>query len=422
MGGPGYGRGSRHVTIVGGGIVGLLCAVRLMRLGWRVRIVDLGLSERRCSYGNAGSVSSGSVAPLAMPGVIRQVPRWLVDRAAPLHVSYGYWFRSLPWLMRFLRASSPRRVEQISHGLAALLSEAVERYARLLAEIGASDLLRRTGQLQLYPSPQARRKDAAAWRLRRERGVVAQDVDVDEIRQLEPAVGGRYGCGVYLPNEGLIINPARLVSELTEHVARGGAEIVNAEILGFDLSGGSPSALMLNGGRISVDQVVIAAGAWSNALTRQLGEDLPLEVQRGYHVAISDPGIELKRPIVAADRKYFVSPMEGGLRIAGTVEFADISAPPDFRRANQLLASATELLPGLKSAGGGIQWMGNRPCLPDSLPVVDRSRDFPNVYYAFGNGHLGLTAAPMMGELVAALMSGTPSPADIAPFSARRFS
>jgi D-amino-acid dehydrogenase len=355
-----------------------------------------------------------------MPGVLGQVPRWFADPAGPLCVSRSYWFGSLPWLLKFLRASTPRRVEEISHGLKALLSGSVEKYVALLSEMGAPDLLRRTGQLQLYPSEDALKKDAGVWQLRRERGVTVETVEADEIRQLEPAVSRRYGWGVYLPNEGLIVNPARLVSVLAEHVARNGGEVIDAEVIGFCVGSGVTSALVLNGDRIDVDQVVIAAGAWSNVLTRQLGEDFPLQTQRGYHVSVSDPGIELKRPVVAADRKYFVSPMEGSLRIAGTVEFADLAAPPNFKRARNLLTSAVELLPGLK-ATDGVEWMGNRPCLPDSLPIVDRSRDFRNVYYAFGNGHLGLTAAPMMGEVVASLMSGAEPPIDILPFSARRF-
>jgi len=420
MGDSGSTNRSPHVTIVGGGIVGLLCAVRLLRLGWRITVVDQGLAERRCSYGNAGSLSPGSVAPLGMPGVLSQVPQWLLDPKAPLHVRYDYWLRAVPWLLQFLHASSPQRVEEISHGLKALLSDSVERYVELLADVRGSDLLRRAGQLQLYPSQRALEKDTRVWQLRRERGVVVESVGSDEIRQLEPAVSRNYGWGVYLPNEGHILNPARLVEVLTEYIARNGAELRNADVQGFDLAGEEVAALVINGGRIDVDRVVIAAGAWSNVLTRQLGEHFPLQTQRGYHVTLAHPGVELKRPVVAADRKYFVTPMEEGLRIAGTVEFADLLAPPSFKRASNLLACAPELLPGLK-ASGGTQWMGNRPCLPDSLPVVDRSRAFRNVYYAFGNGHLGLTAAPMMGELVASLICGTKPPVDMAPFAASRF-
>jgi glycine/D-amino acid oxidase-like deaminating enzyme len=413
-------RHSRHVTIVGGGIVGILCAMRLLQLGFRVRVVDHGLSERRCSYGNAGSISAGSVAPLGMPGVLRQLPGWLTDRAAPLHVSPDYWLRIFPWLLKFVRASSPRRVEEISYGLSSLLSSSVDKYVELLTKVGGLHLLRRTGQLQLYPNPEAFKKDCQTWQLRRERGVVVEDVHADEIRQLEPAVGRRYGWGVYLPNEGLIVQPAALLDLLTEHIVRNGAEIRIADVLGFDVSEGAVTALVLNGDRISVDHVVIAAGAWSNTLTKQLGDDFPLQTQRGYHVTLSKPGIELKRPVVAADRKYFASPMEHGLRIAGTVEFADLSAPPNFERAQTVLAAARELLPDLNTADG-TEWMGNRPCLPDSLPVLDRARNFANVFYAFGNGHLGLTAAPMMGELVTSLISGTKPAVDIAPFAASRF-
>jgi glycine/D-amino acid oxidase-like deaminating enzyme len=409
-----------HSVVVGGGVAGIMCAVALLKRGLGVTIVDEGIAERRCSYGNAGSLSPGSVAPLAMPGILGQVPGMVLDRNAPLHIRANYILRAAPWLLRFVRESSASRVEEISHGLSSLLGNSIELYTKLLSDVGSMDLLRRRGQLQLYATEKDFKKDQAVWELRRSRGVKVENVGVDDIRQLEPAIGKRYTCGVYLPNEGMITNPAGLVDRLTESFLRNGGHVVNATASGFDIGIAEPRAILTNKGSIAGDSFIIAAGAWSNLLTRQIGDDLPLQTQRGYHLTVTSPNIELNRPVVAADRKYFVTPLDVGLRIAGTVEFDSLESKPNYDRAHALMKNVPELLPGLEVSDSSM-WMGHRPCMPDSLPVIDRSTRFRNVYYAFGNGHLGLTGSPMMADLVASLVVGSGPAIDLSPFRVSRF-
>lgn len=412
--------GYSKIVVVGGGITGVTCALALQRRGLAVTIVDEGLAERRCSFGNAGSLSPGSVAPLAMPGVLSQVPGMLIDPYAPLHIRARYILQAAPWLWQFIRSASPKRVEEISHGLSALLSSSIELYTKLLTEIRANDLIRRRGQLQLYTSKKGFQKDAAVWALRRARGVTVEDVSLDDIRQLEPAISPRYNCGVYLPNEGMITDPARLVERLAEAFVRNGGQIVNAKVAAFDIDETSPRAVSTNHAPVAGDAFVIAAGAWSNQLSSSIGDKVPLQTQRGYHVTLNNPGIELNRPVVAADRKYFVTPMDMGIRVAGTVEFDRLDSPPNYDRAHALVDCIPELLPSITIDKKSL-WMGNRPCMPDSLPVIDRSTSFPNVYYAFGNGHLGLTGAPMTAEIIAALVMGETPAIDVSPFHVSRF-
>lgn len=410
----------RRVAVVGGGIVGVLTALAFLREGDDVTLVDRGLPEARCSFGNAGSLSPGSVAPLGMPGVLSKVPGMLLMGSAPLRVRPRYALRALPWLTRFVLASAPHRIEEISHALRDLLSDSIVLYSKLLNDIHAQDLIQRRGQLQLYPNLPARDADASVWKLRRSRGVVVEDVSRDEIKQLEPAIGERYNCGIYLPNEGLVSNPARLIETLTSVFVSSGGNVLQAHVKGFVDGGDRAKYVETTAGNIPSDIIVVAAGAWSNALARQAGDDLPLETQRGYHITLPHAGVSLSRPIVAADRKYFVSPMETGIRVAGTVEFDSLEAPPDERRIAALRRSVPELLPGIDVTDAST-WMGHRPCMPDSLPVLDRSSRFSNVLYAFGNGHLGLTGAPKMAEVVVALASGRKPSIDLTPFRASRF-
>jgi len=408
------------VVVVGGGIAGITCALALQKRGLQVTVVDQGIAERRCSFGNAGSLSPGSVAPLAMPGILGQVPGMLLDPYAPLHIRANYILQVAPWLWQFVRAASPTRVEEISHGLNALLSSSIELYTKLLTEIGSLDLIRRRGQLQLYTDNKSFKKDQAVWALRRARGVSVEDVTADDIKQLEPAISGRYTCGVYLPNEGMITDPARLVDRLTEVFLRNNGQVVNAKVSGFEVGEKRARTVLTSQSPVVADAFVIAAGAWSNKLSSQIGDSVPLQTQRGYHVTFQNPGVELNRPVVATDRKYFVTPMDMGLRVAGTVEFDSLDSPPNYKRAQALIDCIPELLPNL-TIGEKSMWMGHRPCMPDSLPVIDRSSSVPNVYYAFGNGHLGVTGAPMTAELIAALVTGSKPGIDLSPFRASRF-
>ena len=409
-----------RVVVIGGGIVGILTAWSFLKEGHEVTIYDKGEAEQRCSYGNAGSLSSGSVAPLGMPGVLAKVPNMLLQKDAPLRIKPSYLFRVVPWLTRFVSASTPRRVEEISFALSDLLSDSVQRYRRLLSEVGSPELLEQAGQIHVYPTEDDRAADTKVWDLKRRRGVVAENISRDELLQLEPSIGPRYRCAVFVPNEGLIVNPARLVEIFVEAFTRHGGKYRRGKVEALLGAGTCVHTVSGQSGSESADIVVVAAGAWSNSVSKLAGDYFPLQTQRGYHLTLQNAGVSLRRSVSAADRKYFVSPMEMGLRIAGTVEFDSLDAAPNFERAHALARFAGELLPGINLAGA-TEWMGHRPCMPDSLPVIDRSSRFTNVFYAFGNGHLGVTAAPKMAEAVRSLALSQEMVLDLRPFRADRF-
>ncbi len=410
-----------HVVVIGSGIVGITVAIDLLRCGYRVTVVDKGSPEDRCSFGNAGSLSPGSVAPLGMPGVVKQVPGMLISPTAPLRIKPTFARRTLPWMTRFLRASSPANVEKISHALSDLLSGSVEHFEKLLKSINAEDLIQRTGQLQLYRSLSQKKKDKGSWALRRRRGVEVIDVTRHEITELEPNVGEAYKYGVFLPNEGMIVDPAKLVELLIAAFVGQGGKFVSGSVVGFAEDGVVATSAQLRTEMVDADSFVIAAGAWSGKLSEIAGDKVPLISQRGYHITLQGVHNAISRPTVAADRKFFVTPMISGLRVAGTVEFDDITAPENPIRAKALLAGVKEFIPGLDTSNV-TSWMGHRPCMPDSLPVIGRGRRLKNVFYAFGNGHLGLTGAPKMAHLVTDLVAGRAPNIDMKPFSARRFS
>ncbi len=409
-----------HVCVIGGGIVGTLTAWNLLQAGFNVTLVERDMFGLGCSSGNAGSVSAGSVAPLGMPGMWKQVPGWMLDPDGPLHIRGDHAIQVVPWLVRFLQASTPEKVESISHALKALTAPSIDIYRDVLAKIDAPSLMEVTGQLQVYCSETGLQKDSAGWALRRARGVTVQQVSAGQIRDLEPAIAREYTHGIFLPNEGMIVNPSRLVRRLGEAITMNGGKLMQSTVKGFDISGSKKVRILTDDGVIDPDAIVIAAGAWSGMLAEQLGDSVPMESQRGYHVMFPDSGIKIQRTVVASEAKCFATPMEQGLRVAGTVEFGSLNAPATERRVDALLVHSKKLFPTLRETKY-THWMGNRPCLPDSLPVLGRATNFANVFYAFGHGHLGITCAPMTSRIITDLVQGKQAGIDLTPYSAGRF-
>jgi D-amino-acid dehydrogenase len=412
---------TRAITIIGAGIVGIATASYLRRDGHDVTVVDMRPPGEYCSFGNAGILSPGSCVPLATPGVLWNVPGYLADPMGPLTVRWSYLPRAMPWLLRFLAASSSRRVERIADALRALLKQTFDAYEPLVKHAGVGDLMRRSGYIVVYGTRTAYERDATAWRLRRERGVVIEEFGAEEIKRRVPQLSGRYETGLYLPEQGYCANPERLTKSLAAQFVRDGGRLLQRRVLDIEVGADGPRALITDAGNVPVETLVVCAGAHSNEFSAKLGDSVPLEAERGYHVTYSDPRVALPLPVFLPEYKFFVTPMEMGLRIAGQSEFAGVDAEPDYARADILARHMQRILPGISKADT-TRWMGRRPSMPDSLPVIGRARKFGNVYYAFGHGHVGLCGGAPTGRIIADLVAGRAPSIDVAPFSAARFS
>jgi len=416
--------GARRVGVIGAGMVGVCAASWLQRDGHSVFLVEAAEPGRGASFGNAGCFNGSSVTPVSMPGVIANVPRWLFDPLGPLSLRWSYLPTIAPWLLRLIRAGTPEKVRAQARALRPLVGPTLETLKVLVSAAGAEDLVHRLGHLYVYRSAEGLEKDRLAWDMRRENGVEIDTFDADELRQLEPALSRDYMRGVLVRENGHTSNPLALVERLVEHFVRSGGELVQGRAYGFRLEGGRLIAIQTVAGDLPADAAIVCAGAYSKPLAAALGDRVPLETERGYHLMVRDPEIMPRIPTADADGKFVATPMDTGLRFAGTVELAGLEAPPDWRRARILLEQGRKMLPGL--AGSHPQerisvWMGHRPSLPDSLPVLGPSRATPDVIYAFGHGHVGMTSAPMTGKIVADLVSGRPPSIDVAPFAPGRF-
>jgi len=418
------GIGAKRVVVIGAGMVGVCAASYLQRDGHKVFIVEPGEPGHGASFGNAGAFNASSVTSVSMPGVMWNVPRWLFDPLGPLSLRWSYLPMIAPWLVRFIRAGTPEKIHAQARALRPLVGAALDALTPLVRDAGAEDLVHRLGHLYVYRSAQGLAKDRLAWELRRENGVEVDEFDQDELRQLEPALSRDYVRGLLVRENGHTSDPLALVERLFENFRRSGGAIEHARAVGFQLEGGRLATVRTERGEIAADAAVVCAGAWSRPLAAALGDRIPLESERGYHLMIRDPEVMPRIPTADADGKFVATPMDAGLRFAGTVELAGLAAPPDWRRARMLLEQGRRMLPGLAADHPEERlsvWMGHRPSLPDSLPALGPSRASPDVIYAFGHGHVGMTSAPMTGKVVADLVAGRAPSIDIAPFAASRF-
>ena len=411
----------RHVTIVGAGAVGVSCALRLQADGHRVTIFDPRPPGTATSFGNAGAIANGAVAPVSMPGLWRQVPRMLRDPLGPLRIRPAYLPRLAPWLWRFLRAGTPARVDTLSRALAPLVMAAYDAHAEQLDLCRVENIVHRIGWFKVYETDAAFNGTLPDRDLMRRHGVRFEVLNEDEIRQLEPGLAPIFRHGIFQPDAGFVSSPHRLVSAWAEHVVANGGEIRAEQVTRIDLGPDGPTALVTDTGRHPLDALVVAAGAWSKPLAAQLGSPVPLDTERGYHLnlpAYDGPG--LRRPTVIGDHSFVLAPMEDGIRLTSGVEFAGLDAPPDYTAVRRLLPAARRALPGLGDAVNR-EWLGFRPSMPDSLPVIGRSPRHRSVHFAFGHGHLGLTLGPITGRLIADHVAERPTPFDVTPFRPDRF-
>ncbi|RXN87839.1 FAD-dependent oxidoreductase [Achromobacter aloeverae] len=414
---------SRSALVIGAGIVGLCAAYALQRSGVAVTLLDPNPPGSQCSSGNAGALSSGSVAPLAMPGVLKDTVSMLFDPVGPLHIPARYWWQGAPWLARFALSSRRDTVARIADALHILLRGSVDEHARLAREIGRPELVRRNGQLHLYPDARSLDKDAGGWALKEAHGLRIERVGRAEILDLEPAISSTYATGVYLPDEGSVTDPQDYCEAIARATLSAGARFVQAGVATLQRTA---TGWRANSGdaQWEASHLVLSAGAWSARLLAGLGLRVPLQTQRGYHLQLQPGQHAISRIVVLADRKVFLNPMDRGLRIAGTVEIDALDRPPNMRRANVLAEHARAGVGGI-DATDARAWMGHRPCLPDSMPVIGAVPGAAGLWCAFGHGHLGVTESVNTGTWIADEINGRPGTVDrrqgLRAFSIARF-
>lgn len=411
---------TEKVTIIGAGIVGICCALSLQERGISVRLIDRGEPGQETSFGNAGVVSPWSIIPQAMPGIWKSLPRMLLDPKSALSVRPSYWPKMITWGLRFLGNSGERSVREISDSMELLCRPSIDLYRRHLQGTGHENLITDSYYIHAFRHQKQADLNGLGYLIRQEKGGDLELVDGTALRFLEPALSEEFKAAVVIKGQARVISPGRVGTVLAEKARAQGAEIVRTEITSLSAAEDGSWQLATSQGTLRAANVVLAAGVWSAALLKPLGLPVPLVAERGYHVEFPTPSAQLNNSVMDVDAKVVASSMQGGLRVAGTAEFASVNAPADPRKKKILVEQAKAMVPGLDT-GEAQFWMGRRPSFPDSLPAIGPVDGREGLYTAFGHSHYGLMMAPKTGELVADIVSGRSPNIDLAPFSLARF-
>lgn len=406
--------------VIGAGIIGTAIAHDLQRRGRQVVLVDRDSPGMGASFGNMASIAVTEFMPASRPAIWRQIPGWMLDPEGPVRLRPAYLPRLTPWFLRFIAASRPSRLRAIEEQGAALCSRALEDTLDLLRETGLSDQISQEGCLSLYTDEDEFRADRDHIEILERFGFAHERLTGDQARELEPALSKGIGLAVLFPQNRSMKDPYRLVLALAQRFAALGGRIETGEVTGFTRGEAIREVVLKGGRRLPADEVVICAGAHSGRLAVRLGEPIPLETERGYHTQIMAPGIAMRHSIIWPARAFMVTPTAGGIRVGGTVEMAGLDAAPDWRRAKITVKRAREALPDL-ACEDFTEWMGHRPALPDTVPILSASARTKGVYYATGHGHLGLTYAATTARLVGDLITGARPPVDLRPYRIDRF-
>lgn len=410
----------QDVIVIGAGIIGVTAALELQAAGRQVRLLERDGVGAGASSGNAGAFAFPDILPLASPGIIRQAPRWLLDPLGPFAIRPSYALRIAPWLWRFWRASGKTNVRASTDAIAALMQLSEDRLRARIHDAGAGDMLRDEGQLQVYETDREWEASLPGWVARQQRDIPFEPLSgPGAIAEIQPGLSPRFRYGCFTPGWSNIDDPAKYLVHLAERFRQSGGIIETANVSGLRAQDGGCD-VATDAGLRSARHVVVAAGAWSGALARQLGHRLPLETERGYNTTLPAGAFDLRTHVTFAGHGFVVSRIGEGIRVGGAVELGGLRLPPKFRRAQAMLQRAKAFLPELRTDGGS-EWMGFRPSLPDSLPVIAPAPGHPGILYAFGHGHLGLTQSWGTATLITDLVLGRRPAIDLTPFRADRF-
>jgi D-amino-acid dehydrogenase len=405
-------------AVVGAGVIGTSIALKLQQQGTAVTLVDRGEAGRGCSFGNAGVIATSFVLPLSAPGTILRVPKMLADPLGPLAIRPADLPSTLPWILRFLAAARPSAQRRSMAGLKTLCAHALPAWRDFLAGAPERKLLIERGMIDVVRDRRAlARLRSSARRLALER-IAIRELGPVQVAELEPALLGRTAGGVFHEGVAHVDDPFALTEGLLERFRAAGGEFQQVEIRSILPKENGP-ALLTPAGESRFDRIVVAAG-WESATLLERFAKIPIGIEYGYHLMLPDAGIELGRPVSFHHESFLATPMAGGLRLAGTVELASPHSAANFKRADNLLEAARRYWPELRGTGAS-RWRGARPSVPDSLPAIGQLKDCPEILYAFGHQHLGLTLAAITAQCIDAIVRRAAPPIEVEPFSLARF-
>jgi D-amino-acid dehydrogenase len=413
--------GSTDILVIGGGIMGVCSAYYLAKEGHEVTLVERGEIASGCSYGNGGLLPPSHSLPLPAPGVVRQGLKWMLDPESPFYVRVRLDRDFIAWLWRFQSYCRQKPLLRAIPLLRDLQRTSLELYQELLAEEEVACHFEQSGGLGLYMTAKGYEHAVEETRLLQEHGLVFEILDAAAVREMEPAARPDVVGGIFQP-EDAHLDPVRFVRGLADRAADLGVKLRDkTEVIALEASGGEIGRVKTTRGDFEPEQIVLAAGAWSGEVARELKLKLPLQPAKGYSVTVKRPGNFPRIPLRLGEAKVVATPMGDRLRFAGTLELAGYDARIDRRRVKAIMKAADRYLTGVETMDIVEIWRGFRPVSPDGLPYIGRSRSLRNLVVACGHAHLGISMGPVTGKLVSQIVDGSEPLVDLSATQVERF-
>ncbi|MCO4824224.1 MAG: FAD-binding oxidoreductase [Amylibacter sp.] len=410
---------SKPIIIIGAGMVGISTAIWLQRSGHRVILMDRGNPGMGASYGNAGLIAQWAVVPVNTPSLWKDAPKYLLNPNSPLFLKWTHLPKMLPWIAKFMSNANEVDAQRMVDNLIPILTDAVDQHKSLVRGTPLEHWISNSKFSYAYNTLKDFKKDAYSWDQKARAGFIPTVLTGAQVSEAEPILGPSTQCLAVLEGQGHITNPAQYITELTYHFVSKGGQFIEAEVQDFTKTNGKITSIQTTQGPFECTHAVITAGIWSKDLMRKLGLKIPLETERGYHVIYENPSQMPRNPMMMTAGKFGVNPMDMGLRCAGTVELGDHHAGPSKQPIKLLKRYAAQAFPTLKYSSTK-EWLGFRPSTPDSVPLIGEIGT-SGIYTGFGHQHVGLTAGPKTGRLLAQMIDGTPPNIDMQPYAPERY-
>ena len=406
------------VGVIGAGIQGVCIGLQLIKKGVPVTIFDKNDPGSMSSYGNAGHFSPYAVVQLNRPDVIYDIPKMLLSSYGPLALKWNYIPKMIPWILKYLKSSTKKSMMHTTKYMHQILDLSLSAYDEILSQIDTTNLVERKGIIYIWTNKNLKSREMEI-KIRNDLGVKQRLLKKEEVLELEPNLNPVFDAGVIYDYAYHARDPGEITKKLFELFIKLGGKFEKKEVLNIEQTRYNQTQIKTNSEKFNFEKIVLASGAFSKKLTDQLGEKIPLDTERGYHVHYKKMDHLLTRPVIFLDRGFGMTPMNQGLRAVGTVELGGFKNPISKKRIHYIDRCAKELLPQLGDYQD--EWLGFRPTLPDFLPVIGPSLKNKNIIYAFGHHHLGWTLGAITGKIVSGIVNEEKTNLDLSPYSSARF-
>ena len=412
----------KSVGIIGSGIQGVCIGLQLIKKGIPVTIFDrhdpISKEFKPSSYGNAGHFSPYAVLQFNRPDILYDVPKMLFSSYGPLALKWNYVPKMIPWFFNYLKKCNKKSMLHTAKYMHQILNLSNDAYEEIFKEINTSNLIERKGIIYVWTKKNIKSRKLEI-KVRNDLGIKQKLLNQKEILELEPNLNPVFDAGVIYEDAMHAKDPHGILKEIFKLFLDKGGKFIQENITKLEQINDHQTIIKSENKKYNFEKTVIASGAFSKNLTDQLGENIPLDTERGYHVHFKNCDHLLSRPVIFSNRGFGITPMEQGLRVVGTVEFGGLDNPLSKSRVKNLINNAKYMLGDLPEHED--EWLGFRPTLPDFLPVMGPSKNYKNVYYCFGHHHLGWTLGPISGKIVSGMIAKENTNLNLDPYSSIRF-